>query len=323
MTNENFKQNSENIIVESTEELEIRNILSSDYWKFVYTAECAHKNYSDLINMCRNSFEILSKYIDDEYYTLRCIINASLCKINSQKSAYSLTNLSSDEARAAVDLLLFSCKFGYYFGDIYDKCGSDDILDFFIKHNSMPIPPLPFNSNDEQRARIATYKMAVGTIFAGRESFKEEMKNTKFTYSIESEFGDKSFGKKIKRTNFRQKVTEISIEQIFDGEPRQVHELAEIIKMRKCIVTDSYYSGSIPARCIGLIMYNAMTSSEEPYDDVVNRFKSTVQYEKINNIRLFKNSGNAYISDKDNSILKRWLKATHKCVEKMSVLDFS
>ena len=58
------------------------------------------------------------------------------------------------------------------------------------------------------------------------------------------------------------------------------------------------------------------------YVNIINRFKSSDIYRKIETIKLFKKSNNIYISDKENSILKRWLNTTQECVEKVAVLSF-
>ena len=307
---------------EITEDIEIRNILAGDYWKFIYTAKHVSKNHQESININRNCLNTLSHYIDEEYFTLRCIINACVCDICGEPTAYSLTSLNDDEIHAAARLLLFSQKFGYYFWDIDGACSSDTLLDFFQNNGSMPIPPLPYNSNEEQRARYATFKIAIGTLFIGKESFIEEMKNNKPKFEIASQFHDDNFEKKIKQIRLQSKIGDITIEQMLDGDPRPINEVADLIKMRKCIIPDSFHSNSIPARCIGLLMYDSMVSPDEDYNDIVDRFKSTDKYKQMDKVRLFKKSDNAYISDKDNSMLKRWLKTTQNCVEKMAVLPF-
>ena len=53
-----------------------------------------------------------------------------------------------------------------------------------------------------------------------------------------------------------------------------------------------------------------------------SKFKNSDIFKKIESIRLFKKSNNVYISDKDNGTLKRWLKITQECIEKMAVLPF-
>ena len=308
--------------IKNTEDTEIRNFLAGDYWKFIYTSKYVRKKYQKLIDFNRNCFDVLSSHIDEEHFTLRCIINACVCDICGEPTAYSLANLNDNEIYAATGLLLFSQKFGYYFWDIDSVCNSDAILDFFQKNGSLPIPPLPYNNNEEQRARIATYKVAMGTIFEGRESFIEEMKNTTHIFQILSQFHDDDIENNIKKIRLQSKIKDLSIEQMLDGDPRPVDEVADLIKMRKCIVPDSFHSDSIPARCIGLLMYDSMISPDESCDDIVDRFKSTDKYKYIDKFRLFKKSDNAYISDKDNSTLKRWLKTTQNCVEKMAVLPF-
>lgn len=308
--------------IKTTEDIEIRNLLAGDYWKFIYTAKHVHKNHYEFINTNRNNLEMLSCYIDEEYFTLRCIINALVCKLSGAAATYPLETLSEKERRAALELLIFSCKFGYYFWDIDGACSSDTLLDFFQKNGSMPIPPLPYNSNEEQRARYATFKIAIGTIFVGRESFIEDMKNTTDTLQISSQFHDDDIENKINGIRLQRKIKDLSLEQMLDGDPRPINEVAELIKMRKCIIPDSFHSNSIPARCIGLLMYDSMVSPDEDYNDIVDRFKSTDKYKQMDKVRLFKKSDNAYISDKDNSMLKRWLKTTQNCVEKMAVLPF-
>ena len=315
---ENFKTALENI----TEDTEIRNFLSGDYWKFVYTATHIHNNHHDLINANRKNLEILYPYIDEEYYSLRCIINASYCRICKMPTSYPLEKLNKEEIHAVAGLLTFSVNYGYYFWDIDTACNPSDVLHFFIKNDVMPIPPLPFNSSEEQRARLITYRMAIGLISDARESFIEEMKNKQFTFSMNSQFGDDNFEKKLKEIEIQHKMTDIGIEQIFDGDPRQVDEVAKLVKMRKLVVPDNFHSDSTPARCIGLLMYDIMVSPGEPCDDIISRFKSSEKYREIETIRLFKKSDNAYISDKDNGTLKRWLKTTQKCIEKMAVLPF-
>ena len=316
----NFRKNNKQI--KKNEDIEIRNLLSGDTWKFVYTAKHVHKNHHNLINNNRNNIEILFRHIDEEYFTLRCIVNALACKIAGEATAYPLETLSEKERCAALELLIFSCKFGYYFWDIDRKCDSNDIFDFFINHDSMPIPVLPYNNSSEQRARIITFSIALGSIFEVRESFIEEMKNKQFTFSMNSQFGDDNFEKKLKEIEIQHKMTDIGIEQILDGDPRQVDEVAKLVKMRKLVVPDNFHSDSTPARCIGLLMYDIMVSPGEPCDDIISRFKSSEKYREIETIRLFKKSDNAYISDKDNGTLKRWLKTTQKCIEKMAVLPF-
>jgi len=308
--------------IKKNEDIEIRNLLSGDTWKFVYTSKHVHKNYDNLINTNRKNLEILSHYIDEEYFTLRCIVNAIACKIVGEANAYPLKTLSKKECCAALELLFFSYKFGYYFWDIDRKCDSNDILDFFIKHGSMPIPALPYSSSNEQISRIITFRIALGSMSEVRDSFIEEMKNRKFTFSINSQFSDDNFEKKLKEIEIQHKMTDIGIEQILDGDPRQVDDVAGLVKMRKHVVPDNFHSDSTPARCIGLLMYDFMASPGEPCEDIISRFKSSEKYREIETIRLFKKSDNAYISDKDNGTLKRWLKTTQECIEKMAVLAF-
>jgi hypothetical protein len=308
--------------IKTTEDIEIRNLLAGDYWKFIYTAKHVHKNHYEFINTNRNNLEMLSCYIDEEYFTLRCIINALVCKLSGAAATYPLETLSEKERRAALELLIFSCKFGYYFWDIGSVCSSTDILNFFCNNGAMPSPPLPYYSNNEQMARIATYKMAIGTLFIGKESFIEEMKNNKPKFEIASQFHDDNFEKKIKQIRLQSKIGDITIEQMLDGDPRPIEEVADLIKMRKPIVPDCFHPNSIPARCIGLILYDSMVSLDEKCDDIVGRFKASDKYKDLERVRLFKKSDNTYISDKDNSTLKRWLKTTQNCVEKMAVLSF-
>ena len=315
---ENFKTALEN----TTEDTEIRNFLSGDYWKFVYTATHIHKNHHDLVNDNRKNLEILYPYIDEEYYSLRCIINASYCRICKMPTSYPLEKLNKEEIHAVAGLLIFSVNYGYYFWDIDTACNPADVLHFFIKNDVMPIPPLSFNSSEEQRARLITYRMAIGMISDARESFIEEMKNKQFTFSINSQFSDTNFERKIKEIELQRKMTDIAIEQIIDGDPRQLDEVAKLIKMRKCLVPDNFHADSNPARCIGLLMHDSIVSQNEPCDNIINRFKSSETYRKIGTIKLFKKSNNIYISDKENSILKRWLNTTQECVEKVAVLSF-
>lgn len=316
-TPDNSKTALKNII----EDIEIRNLLSGDYWKFIYTATHIRKNHHKLIITNRKNLEILYSYIDNEYYTIRCIINASYCRICKMPVSYPLEKLNKEEMHAVAGLLTFSVNYGYYFWDIDTACNSSDILNFFIKNDAMPIPPLPFNSSEEQRARLITYRMVIGLIADARQAFTEEMKIKPSTFSISSQFGDVNFERKIKEIELQRKMTDLAIEQILDGEPRQRDDVAKLIKMRKCVVPDSFHADSNPARCIGLLMYDNIISPSEACDDIIGKFKTSELYQKIEIIKLFKKSNNPYISDKENSILKKWLNTTKECVEKMAVLS--
>ena len=307
---------------QEVEETKILNLLAGDYWKFVYTARHISKNYQNLIYDNIDNLKILSPYIDDEYYQIRCIINALACYMAGKETTYQLEKLHIVEACAAVKLLEFSCKFGYYFWDIYNVCNSNNLLDFFIKHGSMPNPALPYCNSHEQLARIITFRMAIGIKPEVRESFIEEMKNEQYTFSISSQFNDDNFENKIKQIKFQRKMKDIIVEQIIDGEPRQVEEIAEQIRTRKEVVSDNFHYDSIPARCIGLIMFDSIVSPDESYDNIISKFKTSDIFKHIESIRLFKKSNNCFISDKDNGTLKRWLKITQECVEKMAVLPF-
>ena len=260
---------------QEVEETKILNLLAGDYWKFVYTARHISKNYQNLIYDNIDNLKILSPYIDDEYYQIRCRINALACYMAGKETTYQLEKLHIVEACAAVKLLEFSCKFGYYFWDIYNVCNSNNLLDFFIKHGSMPNPALPYCNSHEQLARIITFRMAMGSKPAVRESFIDEIKNEKYTLSISSQYGDSSFEKKAKQLELQQKLRSSIIEQLNDGAPRQVEEVLELIKMRKVVVPDNFHYDSIPARCIGLIMYDSIVSPDETCDDIIGKADST------------------------------------------------
>ena len=307
---------------QEVEETQIRNLLAGDYWKFVYTARHIFKNYQNLINENTENSIFLLPYIDEEYYQIRCIIHALVCNKLRKETTYQLEKLHEGEIYAAVKLLEFSCKFGYYFWDIVNVCDPNDILDFFTKRGLMPIPPLPFCNSHEQLARFITFRMIIGTKPEMRESFIEEIKNEKYTFSISSQFKDDNFEKKLKQIKFQCEVKDRIVEQIIDGEPRPVEEVAELIKIRKVVVPDNFHYDSIPARCIGLIMYDFIVSPDESCDSIISKFKNSDIFKKIESIRLFKKSNNVYISDKDNGTLKRWLKITQECIEKMAVLPF-
>lgn len=306
--------------IEKSEDIKIRDLLSGDYWKFVYTARYIFKNYQSLIYDNIKNLKILYPYIDDEYYQIRCIINALACYNAGKETTYQLEKLHIEEASAAGKLLEFSYKFGYYFWDIYNVYDSNSLLDCFITQGSMPNPALPYCNSHEQLARIITFRMAMGSKPEVRESFIDEIKNEKYTLSISSQYGDSSFEKKAKQLELQQKLRSSIIEQLNDGAPRQVEEVLELIKMRKVVVPDNFHYDSIPARCIGLIMYDSIVSPDETCDDIIGKFKTSDIFKKVESIRLFKKSDNAYISDKDNYTLKRWLKITQECIEKMAVL---
>lgn len=314
----NYRMNNKKF--EISEEIEVRNLLAGDYWKYVYTAKCIHKNYSDWISHSKDSLDILSNYIEEDSYTLRCIINAVACKIHDGKSSFPLENLSVDEFQAAIKLYVFSIRFGYYLWDIDNICTSVDIINFFIKNNSMPLPPLPFCNNQEQRARVITYRLFSGSIFTGGKSYVEEMKNKDFHPQVSYKYHDDNFENKIKFFQLDYEMTCFAVEQTVDGEPRPTSKVAEFIRMRKCLVQDEFHSNSNAARCIGLLMYDTMASPEENIETTVKNFRFTDTYSKLDNIRIFKKSNNPFISDKDNLTLKRWLKTTKECIEKMSVL---
>lgn len=306
--------------IELTEDVEIRNLLAGDYWKFVYTAMFVNKYHQDLISLHRRNLNALCQYFDEEYYTLRCIINALACKFSGEPASHNLDSLKEYDLNAATQLLIFSCSFGYYFWDIDKPCTSDEIIDFFIKVGSTPMPPLPFNNSDEQIARIATFKLAIGTIFTGRESFIEEMKGKKNTYKFELSTEESGIENKLKRLALQHQIAKTTVDQMHNNEPRTVAEVSEMIKMRKCVVQDQFSHDSIPARCIGLLLYEIMISSGKGIDDTINAFKSTDTYQNLLTIRLFKKSSNVYLSDKDTLTLKRWLKITQACIEARAVL---
>ena len=315
---ENFKTALENI----PEDTKIRNLLSGDYWKFIYTAIHIHNNHHNLINANRKNLEILYSHIYEEYFTIKCIIHAAYCRICKVPTRYPLEKLNKEEIHATAGLLTFSANYGYYFWDVDTACSPADLLHFFIKNGVMPIPPLPFNNSEEQRARLITYRMVIGLIPDVRESFIEEMKNKQFTFSINSQFSDGDFERKLKEIELQRKMTDIAIEQILDGEPRQLDEVANLIRMRKRVVPDNFHADSNPARCIGLLMYDSIISPNETCYDIISKFKSSEIYRDIETIKLFKKSNNIYISDKENGILKRWLNTTKECVERMAVLPF-
>ena len=75
-------------------------------------------------------------------------------------------------------------------------------------------------------------------------------------------------------------MNDLIVEQIIDGEPRQVEEVAELIKMRKVVVPDNFHYDSIPARCIGLIMYDFIVSPDESCDSIISKFKNSDIFKK-------------------------------------------
>lgn len=314
-----------NKYIENTEEIEIRNLLSCDFWKFMYTAKHIQKKRQDLLIRHRKNIEVLSKYADEDGYNLRSIINALSCKLNNEKYKFPLENLSENEYNAAKELLFFSLTCGYYFWNIDNICTSHELLNFFIEHGSMPAPPLPFNSSKEQMARCITYKAVFGTTFIGRESFIEEMKNTKINSSVSFKYGeDKNIVQnKMKIIDFEQYGKKLNIDLMINGDPLRKEEIENIIKKRKCIVSDSFNSDSNPARCVGLLMYDDMIDFNGDVNDFIKSFKKSNIYNEINKIKLFKKSNNAFISDKDDLTLKRWIEITQNCVKNISVLPFS
>ena len=223
----NYRMNNKK--VDLSEDIKARNLLSGDYWKYIYTAKCIYKYHFDSISSSRNNLDILHNYVEEDSYTLRCIINAIACKLAGEKTSFPLETLSTEEFQAAKKLYVFSSKFGYYFWDIDNVCNPKDLIDFFIKNNSMPLPPLPFCSNQEQRARVITYRLFSGSIFTGRESFVEEMENKEFHLPISFKFKDANFEKNLKNASLEQKMTCLAVEQTTEGEPKSTNEVTEFI----------------------------------------------------------------------------------------------
>lgn len=319
---ENNKRIKEKQRRDKSEEVNIRDLLSGDFWKYIYTSRYIHINDNNLININKININTLSNYIDDEMYDIRCMINALACMLAGHPYSYPLDKLGSKEIKAVAGLLDFSMKYGYYFWNIDNSCDSNFIIDFFSKHNSTPLPPLPFGNNEEQIARALTYRMAQGTVFTGSEYFIKEMKNNKYKLIIEIGHNDdkKALRNTVCKIEYSQDKIKQLIKLIEDGEPQKEEDIKEIITKRKSFVPDKFHSVSNPGRCVGLVMHDYMLENNYNINDCINEFKKTEIYGRINNIKLFAFSEDAYISDKEDIVLKRWLLKTQECIKTRSVL---
>lgn len=319
---ENNKRIKEKQRKDKPEEVKIRDLLSGDFWKYIYTSRFIHINDNSLININKININTLSNYIDDEMYDIRCMINALACMLTDHPYSYPLDKLGSKEIMAVASLLDFSMKYGYYFWDIDNACNSNDIIDFFSKHNSTPLPPLPFGNNEEQTARALTYRMAQGTVFTGSESFIKEMKNNKYKSTIEYGYSDdkKALRNTVCKIEFSQDKIKQLIRLMEDGEPQKEEDIKEIITKRKSFVPDKFHSISNPGRCVGLVMYDYMLDNNYNINDCIKEFKKSEIYGRINSIKLFASSEDAYISDKEDIVLKRWILKTQECIKTRSVL---
>lgn len=306
----------------SCEENTIRDLISSDYWKYVYTATHFTKKFPDIISRNRQSIAVLSDHIGRDGYDIICMINAVILKLSGQKYTYDLESLSKDEVFAISDLAFSSCHMGYYPWDIDRLCQPEEILDFFIQHGSMPCPPIPFASNREQQARLYTYNAVHGRIFEWSGTFKKELLDTKyicnFSYTLDD---DKIFEENYKQIKFIRQMTIDTANETFNDTPLSENHIADIIKKRKYIIKDSYHKNSNIARCIGLIMYQYM-DTEGDINKFYKNFILTDTYKKLCDKVVFENKDEPHLSDKDPTIVKSWLKITINCIEEKAVKSF-
>ena len=86
----------------SCEENTIRDLISSDYWKYVYTATHFTKKFPDIISRNRQSIAVLSDHIGRDGYDIICMINAVILKLSGQKYTYDLESLSKDEVQSLI-----------------------------------------------------------------------------------------------------------------------------------------------------------------------------------------------------------------------------
>jgi len=65
-----------------------------------------------------------------------------------------------------------------------------------------------------------------------------------------------------------------------------------------------------------------MAKNDFACKDYIPTFKKTETYSKLSQSKIFKDSANPYLSDKEDITLKRWLQNTEKSILNMSVGSF-
>lgn len=304
--------------IEKTQEQVLRDFLASDFWKFIYTSRNIAYNAPSLLADYDFYITDLDRVIDEEGYALRCAINAMSHQLCGRPYEYDLDSLSLDEASGIYFLLQNAVKYGYYLWDVRWACRAEEIVEFFIKYNYLPLPPLPFGNSEEQKVRHLTFRSVVGMLHD--EIYCNDVHGVR--YVIDSSFNDADIDVKLRKIKFYHDFHSIHANLISTSEPLDEEYLVALQRDRKIVIDDGFQSNSNAARCIGLWMHDEMIRLGCEEGNAVDIFKKSDKYEKWSQVRLFHGSTNPYLSDKDNGTLKRWLRTTIRCVESMSVLSF-
>ena len=296
------------------EQVELLQLLSQDFWKFKYTQLNALKK-NDVINFSCD-FNNLSRFYDEEYFILRQIISATMLDMDHKKYSFNLGKLTDVERDAAQRIFTFSFVYGYYYWDIALSCSAEQILNFYTKYKTTPRPPMPYPSNNEQRARRITYNAVMGIYTDFSKSYIEELKNAHFTSCSPTISYD---SKNEEQIYYEFTLHNKAIKQALNNNFEEKDDIKSFMKLRRKHINDKFSISSNPARIVALFFYEKYGADN--FDNNIELFKETDIYDKLNNIELFTGT-NRYLSDKDNATIKRWVKKTDDCVKTMSICDF-
>lgn len=299
----------------------LRGYLAGDFWKFAYVSKAILKdNYVGVLHEKYSYF--LDKYIDEDFYRLRSIVNAVRRKHDGEAYSYDLSSLSSEDMEAAEFYYIVANVYGYYLWDVYSLCSSSDLIVFYIHRSAVPLPPMPFPSNNEQKARAITLEAVCGVDFCLSDEFIKEISSKEIDYVISARPGDCDFENKVREVKMCHEGNSMQSDMVVNGDFCEYERIENFLKIRKIVVPDSFSNSSNAARCVGLLMYDEMLKVGCSVDCFIEYFKKSEMYRDLSEFRIFPCSSNPYLSDKDNLTLKRWLKTTELCIQEKSVFAF-
>lgn len=215
----------------------------------------------------------------------------------------------------------FSNYYGYFYEDVKDSFCAEDLMEFFMQYDELPIYPLSFPNNEESGFRIFEFITTKGCNLKSlpfAEVPKIECRKIDVT-----EYDQKSL-LTLRDMQIMYKEFGSSILESHGYTPiNDTNKVSKILALHKVATSDRFSPSSNISRIIGLIIVEYMYKNKLQFtDENIDRFRSyctTCQLDEYDISKFYK--GAKRLFDLDLPYLQRCARQTEKCIKENKVLS--
>lgn len=293
-----------------------------DYWTYIYTSLHVQCYFEGDLNYALEKLSTLTKYQEEDMYTLRCMLNAIHNDMLGREFSYDLTSLSHEEMQAAREIHIFASQALYYPWDI-NNCPSGEALALFtLENKGLPTPPPLLVTNDSTQKMAVSRGMHSDVTFCVSEDFKQEMSQVTYSPCVtpaHESFNEEDFIKEVRYNTSRIRILNKRSDNNVTSDEKQ-----QFAKKRKDIENTPYRAGRGDwERIVGLILFDLYSLYQgATFEELSRKFEEMDLYDTINSSFVFKKK-DPTLTGREPWVQKRWMDTTIQSIQKRKVIPIS